>query len=86
LLESGRVRKNRHGQEEKVWVHRDKHPFPPPLVDRVQPVSKDHQIATLEAKVRGHEHTMRQALNCLRDPQGFNGEASAASLLDAALR
>ena len=62
LLESGRVRKNRHGQEEKVWMHRDFHWSPPPLVDRAPPMSKDHQITILEAQKRALQFAMREAI------------------------
>jgi hypothetical protein len=62
LLDSGRVRKNRHGQEEKVWMHRAFHFNPPPLTEREQPISKAQQIVTLEARVRGLEHAIRQAI------------------------
>jgi hypothetical protein len=62
LLATGRVRKNRHGQEETVWMHRDFHHNPPPLMEREQPTSKAQQIVMLEARVRLLEATMREAL------------------------
>lgn len=62
LLDIGRTRMNRHGQEETVWMHRDFHWSPPPLVDRAPPMSKDHQITILEAQKRALQFAMREAI------------------------
>ena len=63
LLDTGRVRKNRHGNEEKVWMHREFHHNPPPLVDRVQPISKDQQLQTAQARILTLEAAIRSVLN-----------------------
>lgn len=54
LLDTGCVRKNRKGQDEKVWRHRN-HVFnPPSIVERQQHESKDAQIARLKALLDAH--------------------------------
>jgi len=78
LLESGRVRKNRHGQEEKVWMHRDFHWSPPPLVDRAPPMSKDHQITILEAQKRALQVAMQRAIKLSKEGPHHNGFSTTA--------
>jgi hypothetical protein len=86
LLDTGRTRLNRHGQAEAVWVLRDFHPCPPPVLNRTQAMSKDNQIATLQARVRGLECAMRQAIH---EAEGSGGASFAAikmtDILTAAL-
>lgn len=50
LLDTGRTRVNRQGQEEKVWMHRDFHHAPPPVKEREKPVSKSDRLVRLEAQ------------------------------------
>jgi hypothetical protein len=50
LVETGVTRVNRHGQDEKVWMHRDFHPSPPPIVER-DISAKPSRIARLEAEI-----------------------------------
>lgn len=57
LVANGFERTNRHGQDEKVWVHRDFHPSPPDVVER-DVASKQSKLARLEAQVR----LLREAL------------------------
>lgn len=54
LLDSGQTRTNRRGQEMIVWVHRDFHPSPPPVVERVVPESPKAEIARLKALLDAH--------------------------------
>lgn len=54
LLDSGRTLTNRRGQEMIVWVHRDFHPSPPPIVERVVPESPKALIARLKALLDAH--------------------------------
>lgn len=49
LLETGETRENRHGQQEKVWVHREYRPASPPLVARF--TAQRPSRADLEAAV-----------------------------------
>lgn len=49
LLDSGRTRANRRGQEMIVWLHRDYHACPPPVVERVVPESPRAKIHRLKA-------------------------------------
>lgn len=51
ILETGHTRLNRQGQSEKVWMHRQFHHNPPPIVERAQKLSRADQIARLEAEV-----------------------------------
>jgi len=50
LLENGTTRPNRHGQQEKVFVHRDYVAMPPPLVERGPTESKDGIIVRMRAQ------------------------------------
>lgn len=54
LLDSGRTVTNRRGQEMIVWVHRDFHPSPPPIVERIAPESPRAEIARLKAILDAH--------------------------------
>ena len=78
LLDTGRTRMNRHGQDEAVWVHRDFHAFPPPLVERTAPMSKDHQITILEAQKRALQIAMVEAVENRHDPDHVNSILNAA--------
>lgn len=51
ILETGRTRTNDFGQQEKVWVHRDYHPSPPPVVER-DTTPKQSRLARAEAQVK----------------------------------
>ena len=50
VVETGLTRLNDHGQEEKVWVHRDFHPSPPPVQER-DTTPKQSRLARAEALV-----------------------------------
>lgn len=50
ILDTGATRKNSHGQDEKVWVHRDFHPSPPPIIER-DTTPKQSKLARAEALV-----------------------------------
>lgn len=54
LVDSGHTQTNRRGQEMIVWVHRDFHPSPPPIVERVVPESPRAEIARLKALLDAH--------------------------------
>lgn len=54
LLDSGRERVNRRGQMMIVWVHRDFHPCPPPVVEREIPESPKAENARLKALLDAH--------------------------------
>lgn len=51
ILDTGRTRANRLGQQETVWVHRDYHPSPPPVVELEKRVSAADQIVRLQAQI-----------------------------------
>lgn len=50
IVETGLTRLNTRGSEEKVWVHRDYHPSPPPVQER-DTTPKQPKVARLEARV-----------------------------------
>ena len=50
IVETGLTRMNRKGSEEKVWVHRNFHPSPPPVQER-DTTPKQSRLARLEAQV-----------------------------------
>ena len=54
VLDSGRTTLNRHAQEVKVWVHRDFHHAPPPIIDRPEPFSAKAEIHRLKALFEAH--------------------------------
>lgn len=76
ILDAGRTRENRHGQHEKVWLHRDFYASPPPVVPPVpkrdRPISKARQIAELETRVRDLDIAIRQALRINRHAAGYS--------------
>lgn len=54
LLDSGRTITNKRGQEMIVWVHRDYHACPPPVVERVVPESPRRENERLKALLEAH--------------------------------
>jgi hypothetical protein len=50
VLETGRTRTNDFAQQEKVWVHRDFHPSPPPIQER-DTTPKQSRLARAEATI-----------------------------------
>lgn len=49
VLDTGKTRANRFGQQEIVWVHRDYHPSPPPIIER-DTTPKQSRLAVAEAR------------------------------------
>lgn len=58
ILETGRTRLNRKGQSEKVWMHRQFHHNPPPIVERQKKPSRADEIVRLEAEVTRLKHIL----------------------------
>jgi len=86
LLDTGRTRLNQFGQREKVWVHRDFHHNPPPIIERQPTISKDHQIVILEAKLRAKNIAIRDALEAHHEAdQSIKARSRVTDILTAAL-
>lgn len=85
IFDCGRRRMNSKGRLQIVWLHRDHHPCPPPLRERQPKMSKDHQIVTLEAKVRSLQHAMREALTLYRYQHRTSVDDGVTQVLEAAL-
>lgn len=83
LLETARTRRNRHGQMERVWMHRDWHLDPPPIVEREKVESKDDQIARLEAEVKRLHIENEETLELLGSALPFVEEAENDPLYKA---
>lgn len=62
LLENGFTRKNRFGQDEKVFVHRDYHPSPPPIIER-DTTPKQSKLARAEAALAEAKVVVQQFVN-----------------------
>lgn len=86
LLETGFTRMNQHSQQEKVWVHRDFHPSPPPVIERKQEISKAEQIRRLESRVRDLTDMVVSALPYVEagwtDQFSEHGKARVRALVD----
>lgn len=83
LLDTGRTRLNRHGQAEAIWLHRDFHWSPPPLVDRTPPISKDQQIIILEAQKRALRVAIEQSIKLSKEnPHGDGFSTTAEQMTD----
>ncbi len=69
IVETGALRANRFGQAEKVWVHRDFHPSPPPIVER-DTTPKQSKLARLEAQLAEALDLVARALPYVETAQG----------------
>lgn len=76
LLETGETRQNRHGQYEKVFIHRDYHPCPPPVIEREPQESKAGKIVRLEAQERLLIDFVALALPYVEDACEYDKELS----------
>lgn len=52
IIETGRTRTNRNNREERVWVHRQFHHNPPPIVVPEPKISRADMIVRLEAEIK----------------------------------
>lgn len=60
VVPAGYTRRNKYGQDSTVWVHRDHHPNPPPLVSspKKRKLSAEQERAKIVAWLRpSHPHT-----------------------------
>lgn len=86
ILDSGRTRRNAVNREMIVWVHRDFHQNPPPLIERQPQISKSDQIVRLEARIRGLRSAMETAIRHRQSRPVMCATASQmADILEAAL-
>lgn len=85
IIDTGFRRLNSRGREMIVWLHRDHHPAPPPLVEREAPISKAQQVINLNARVHGLELAMRQVQDLLSAQPYSPGISRAMAIIERAL-